>query len=65
MEWLNQKNFRYKKLKNLNKEIYSIMNFDIEHKLNRDTFNNFYNKEIIIYNHDYYLYLFPTSKNIY
>ena len=37
------------------------MNFDIEHKLNRDTFNNFYNKEIIIYNHDYYLYLFNSQ----
>ena len=33
--------FRNKKFKNLNKEIYTPMKFDIEQKSNRDTFNNF------------------------
>ena len=45
--------FRNKKLQYLNKEIYTPMKFDIEQKSNRDTFNNFYNKEKIIHNNDY------------
>ena len=45
--------FKNKKLKNLNKEIYTPMKFDVEQKSNRDTLSNFYNKEKIIHNNDY------------
>ena len=47
--------FRNKKFKNLNKEIYTPMKFDIEQKSNRDTFNNFYSKEKIIHNNNDYV----------